>query len=356
LIFERYLKLGSVNLLVRDLGDRGLISKVRHLSTGATRGGVPFTQGPLFYMLRNRFYVGEVNFKGEILPGQQPALLERELFDAVQARLTEQRSHRTTSRVRSRAPLSGLLFDDAGNEMIATHATKNRVRYRYYISRPLQRGHSQTRPGTVSRVPAEAIEAAITEALRDRARESDEQSPENPDRDVIAAHVTKIEVRNKALAVQLREPPASRADFDGEPDATVRQSPVQDLRSAVIMIPWTKPPAKKFREIIQPASPSTHRVRPIRAERRAGLIRALARSRSWLDEIVAGTVTVEDLAARQGCSVRQINLTLSMAFIAPALSRAAIEGRLPRGIGIAQLRDPPAEWSQQFARLGLPQV
>jgi site-specific DNA recombinase len=93
-------------------------------------------------MLRNRFYVGEVTFKGENLPGPQPPLLDRSLFDAVQARLTEQWSHRTISKQKSKALLSGLLFDDAGNKMIVTHATKNRVRYRYYISQPLQRGHS----------------------------------------------------------------------------------------------------------------------------------------------------------------------------------------------------------------------
>ena len=43
-----------------------------------------------------------------------------------------------------------------------------------------------------------------------------------------------------------------------------------------------------------------------------------------------------------------------MAFLAPTLVKAAIEGRLPRGLGIAELRDAPAEWSQQLARLGLP--
>jgi len=47
-------------------------------------------------------------------------------------------------------------------------------------------------------------------------------------------------------------------------------------------------------------------------------------------------------------------MTLSMAFIAPAIVKAAIEGRLPRGIGIAQLRDPPPAWSEQFKQLGLP--
>ena len=82
---------------------------------------------------------------------------------------------------------------------------------------------------------------------------------------------------------------------------------------------------------------------------------SIARGRAWLDEIVSGTASIEAIAARQKCSVRQVNMTISMAFIAPALVKAAVEGRLPRGIGVATLRDAPAEWSLQFERLGLAQ-
>jgi hypothetical protein len=79
----------------------------------------------------------------------------------------------------------------------------------------------------------------------------------------------------------------------------------------------------------------------------------IARGRAWLDEIVFGTATLEDIAARQKCSVRHVSMTISMAFIAPGLVKAAIEGRLPRGIAVANLREPPAEWSLQYQRLGL---
>src|SRR6266436_1342528 len=41
------------------------------------------------------------------------------------------------------------------------------------------------------------------------------------------------------------------------------------------------------------------------------------------------------------------------AFLAPHLVKAAVEGRLPRGIGVTRLRDAPAEWSRQYAMLGL---
>ena len=90
-------------------------------------------------------------------------------------------------------------------------------------------------------------------------------------------------------------------------------------------------------------------------ERRAALIKSIARGRDWLEEIVSGTQAVEQIAARHKCSVRHVNMTISMAFIAPALVKAAVQGRLPRGIGVASLRDAPAEWSRQIERLGLSQ-
>ncbi|MGA6997078.1 MAG: recombinase family protein, partial [Pseudolabrys sp.] len=94
--------------------------------------------------------------------------------------------------------------------------------------------------------------------------------------------------------------------------------------------------------------------RPIRAETRAKLLTAVAKGRHWLDELIRGTVTnVEQIASAENCTVRQINMTISLAFLAPNLVQAAVDGRLPRGVGIANLRDAPAEWPLQYARLGL---
>jgi site-specific DNA recombinase len=84
------------------------------------------------------------------------------------------------------------------------------------------------------------------------------------------------------------------------------------------------------------------------------LVSAIARGRRWLDDVVSGRVTtVAELCAREKCSVRHVNMTISLAFLAPDFVKAAIDGRLPRGIGIARLRDAPAEWSCQYAMLGL---
>jgi site-specific DNA recombinase len=127
------------------------------------------------------------------------------------------------------------------------------------------------------------------------------------------------------------------------------------LRSRLRLMPshHQKPPSRKSRQILIPPGVPQNEVRPIRIERRARLVNAIARGRHWLDEIVSGSVpNIEQIAKRQKCSVRQVNMTISLAFLAPDLVKAAVEGRLPRGIGVERLRDAPAEWSLQFETLG----
>jgi site-specific DNA recombinase len=69
--------------LLRDLKERNIRTRTKQLSTGVTRGGIPFGRGALYYVLGNHFYIGEVKYKNEILPGEQPPIMDRELFDAV---------------------------------------------------------------------------------------------------------------------------------------------------------------------------------------------------------------------------------------------------------------------------------
>jgi site-specific DNA recombinase len=174
LIFRRYLELSGVNALVRDLKERNIRTKRRQLSTGATRGGIPFERGTLFYLLRNRFYISEVKYKGEILPGEQPPIMERALFDAVQQKLTDQWTARTSIRNASDHLLTGLLFDDAGYPMAPTHATKAGIRYRYYVSRPCLHGEAKTaKVGSVTRVPATDIEEIVVKSLNEHQRGQD---------------------------------------------------------------------------------------------------------------------------------------------------------------------------------------
>ncbi len=96
-------------------------------------------------------------------------------------------------------------------------------------------------------------------------------------------------------------------------------------------------------------------MRRIRSENRATLVASIARGRRWLDEIITDpTANPESIANREQCSVRKVNLTLSLAFLAPKLVKAAIDGTLPHGMGVVRLTDLPAEWSRQHQLLGLP--
>ena len=335
---------------MKDLKERGLRSKVRQLSTGGTRGGVLFTQGPLFFILRNRFYLGEVKFKGEILPGPQPPLLDRDLFDAVQQRLSEQWAHRTTTRVRTRALLAGLLFDDAGHKMVSTYTKSGNNRHRYYVSAPSIRGASDESVGSVNRVPAEEIEAVISKAIIANASIDGVSQTETLPRETIERHVERIDVRKNQLAVHMK-----RSTYESEILSGDDANSSDDLhfqKARTIIVPWKKP-SKLARQILLPANTPEHRARPMKAERRAVLVRAIGRGRLWLQEIVDGSETIESLADRQHCSLRHIYMTISLAFLSPTLVRTAIEGRFPRGIGVAALRDAPPEWSQQMKRLGL---
>jgi hypothetical protein len=92
----------------------------------------------------------------------------------------------------------------------------------------------------------------------------------------------------------------------------------------------------------------------MRSENRALLIASIARGRRWLNELIADpTANTESIATRECCSIRKVNMTISLAFLAPDLVKAAIEGRLPHGMGVVRLADLPAEWSRQHQMLGL---
>jgi hypothetical protein len=189
-------------------------------------------------------------------------------------------------------------------------------------------------------VPAPEIEPAIVSALQKYITEqnsgaSDRDDPIKLDHHALSSLVSRTEVQRTQLVISLM--PTDRL-----------------MEAATLSIPRQKPPSKRFRKILIPHGALREDIRPDRAERRLRLISAIARGRRWLDEIMTGSITdAEQLAKRERCTVRQINLTLSLAFLAPALVKAAVEGRLPRGINIERLRDPDPNWTRQIQELGL---
>src|SRR5437899_1591238 len=221
--------------------------------------------------------------------------------------------------------------------MVPAHATKAGIRYRYYASLPHLHGESKTASvGSVSRIPATDIEEVVGKSLNGHLIAQKEKSASGianiGDRQLVLEQVARVEVHEDRLVIRLKA-------------AEVEASDSGDGHS--LSIPWQKLPSRKSRKILVPHGIPKDEVRPTRIERRARVVSAIARGRRWLDEIVSGSVTdVQQIAARQKCSARQVNMTISLAFLAPDLVRAAVEGRLPRGIGVERLRDGPAEWSR----------
>jgi site-specific DNA recombinase len=119
----------------------------------------------------------------------------------------------------------------------------------------------------------------------------------------------------------------------------------------VVRVPWSPTSHKRQREILR-TSPQPSR--PMKAEARVVLLRSIALGRRWLDQIVRGTAAgVDAIAVREDCSKRQVERAIASAFLAPAIVKAAAEGRLPLGVNARALADAPMEWSRQWQVLGV---
>ena len=125
-IFRRYLEVGSIAALAQDLERQGIRTRRQVLSNGKIRGDIPFGVGALHQLLKNRFLIGEVVYRGEVHRGEHDPVLDRALFDAVQAKLAAQAVARQNRLRGSPAILMGRIFDEQGNRMSPTHSNKRR--------------------------------------------------------------------------------------------------------------------------------------------------------------------------------------------------------------------------------------
>ena len=346
-IFERYCDLRSIPALQADLRAKGIVTRVRTLSTGRTIGGVALTNGPLAYILRNRMYLGEINHRRASFPGEHAAIVGRDLFDRVQAILDANRQGRRERRVNAPALLTGKIFDDRGNPMTPSYAVKKNVRYRYYVSSVLAQGR-RDEAGSVPRVRAQAIEDRIVAAIREarsKARSEANETPSTADAELVQMHLKSIVVRKTALDITLTTTmtPATTTPPDADPDD----------QPCCITISWLPPVSNPRREVLTPPGSDAEAVRPMRPEARTKLIVGIATVRRWSSEIMSGNVDLEDLARREQCSERRLRLLLPLAFLAPVIVKAAVEGRLPQGLTTTQLSNLPSDWSQQRRQLGL---
>jgi site-specific DNA recombinase len=344
-IFARYLELGSIRALAEDLDRRGIHSKRRRLSNGRTVGGGRFGVGALAHLLKNRFYIGEVVYRGEVHRGEHEPILDFALFEAVQAKLAAQAVARRCRLRGSPALLTGRLFDDRGNRMSPTHANKGGVRYRYYVSQAvLQR--KPPPPGLISRVPAAEIEALVVAALRNHldASGAAEPLPDN-DRELLERHLERVTLTANHLELRLRQSVEPTQAHDSANNSAGR--PI----ASVTTIPWSSPVPAAVKGTVHVPAHNT----PMTPSRRDALLMAIAKARNWADELVHGRVgSFAVLARREGKVERHIRLLVPLAFLSPRIVSGLLDGTAPAGLTITALaRALPWSWAEQERRLGL---
>ena len=169
-IFDLYLEYRSLLPVVEDLGWRGWCTKQTQTRQGHVRGGRPFTKNSLYQLLTNVTYIGQVRYKHEVHPGEQPAIIELGTWQDVQALLAHNgRARAETLRTRSRALLQGLLHcKPCGCAMTPAQVTRGHRRYRYYTCSAAQRHGWHTCPS--KSVPALALERFVLEQIAAHAR------------------------------------------------------------------------------------------------------------------------------------------------------------------------------------------
>jgi site-specific DNA recombinase len=368
-IYERYLELGCVRQLSKELEKRGIVSKVRISQKGIKSGGCRFSRGALYELLANPIYIGEIRHKQARHPGQHKAILSRELWQRVQRRLNGNaaRGHGTSNGSIS-SPLAGKLFDADGQPLYVQGATKARRRYRYYVSKGLVNG-SASDNGKGCRLAAPEIERAVTIAVRhmlsDRAgllealEKSGIDSPdvratlestsnllrqlriEGASMVSLTDVIDRVHLRDDGISVALGiQVPCSRAGV--RTNSTFNLSRLVPLKM--------KRRGVETRIIMTEGEDLPRKVDP-------ALLKAVARAKAWFEELASGQVSsLTDIARREKIAPRYVERLSRLSFVAPRIIEAICQGRQPADLSAETLLnriDLPLQWSAQLNALGI---
>ncbi|MDP2619263.1 MAG: recombinase family protein [Hyphomicrobiales bacterium] len=368
-LFELYRRHSNTRLVKKAADRVGLRTKSRMPNNGRREGGVPFTRGHINKILVNRLYIGEITHKGTSYPGEHAPIIDRAVWDAVQAQLARNAvKRRHGGNTKHPSLLAGLLYDGEGRPMTPSHATKAGRRYRYYVSRLPDGAESDT--GVAWRLPALALEDAalngIVSFLGDHRRLSEalDITGQLPDglkamlsraslladrisqatpadrRRVTLEFVSRIDVRPNRLCITLRAGPLQ---------ARLGQATDQTRDHGDHAIPFDVPVQFRRRGVetkvvmTGEASPTSY-LDP-------KLIAAVAQAHHWFTALRSSAVaSVRDLAERDRVDRGEVSRILRLAFLAPDIVEAILDGRLPVELTLARLTriaDLPVSWAEQ---------
>ncbi len=353
-IFRRYAALGSVRLLQQDLEAHGIAGKSWTSASGRSWGGKPLGRGALYLILQNRIYCGEIVHRDKAYSGEHAAIIDPELWEAVQIRLAENAVERGAGiRVKNPSLLAGLLFDSEGQRMTPTHAVKNGKRYRYYVSRPLIIG-SRADVAAGLRLPAAEIEqittnrirrllsepASLFEMLKGQVGEAmlqqnlmahaaklGEEWPRMSPlrmRVILLTVVRRVDIFPHEVIIHLR-PRRLPALLDDCP-AAANPAPVADEPTLPLAHPvQLRRAGKEVRMVIDHTDPFAPSAKPD-----PGLIKAIVNAHRFNENLLHdGARKFADLAKREKLNRSYYSQILRLAYLAPDITTAILEGRQP---------------------------
>ena len=373
-IFNQFLRLGNVTILRVWLRENDI----------CTKSGGHFFRGPLYEMLHNPLYIGLTRHKTNTYPGQHQAILDREVWDKVQALLVANRQGgKRKARATKASLFTGLLFDAEGTRYTPTHATKNGRRYRYYTSQAIIKKTEKVE--TPTRIPAPDLESAVIERLLKLLREPGDlvtsirddfqeganlpgdlftrivaratstaatwQTLSGTDRehflqaviDRVIIHPTRVEIRIRVpqFIQQLLGNNTPTADKRGG-NTTV---PPQDYLQLVTSIecPFRHiPQGRALRLIVGNTNITTE------ASRQA-ILKAIARARLWYEQLTTGEAgSISQLAGMHGLSQRFLHAQMKLVQLSPQSIESLMNGTgsLPLSLGDL-LKVIPINWREQ---------
>jgi DNA invertase Pin-like site-specific DNA recombinase len=310
-IFERYLALGCVAKLKQEFDFDGITSKQRLSKRGNKMGGKLYSRGALYGILQNPIYIGKIRHKDQSYDGQHPAIIPKDLWDAVQKKMADQsaamRGHKKAS---DQNLLKGLLFDCEGTAYSPDFTNKGKTRYRYYISQNLiqYRGHPK---GTMARIPAHEIEAVVIDTIHKALFEilALDQVDDYATIEHITSHTSATPdlVRNCVSRVIVKQ---GESQLDANPEA-LRQLLQERLNLEIpkkfkkqthpISITFTTRRSYKGAVIMRPENPEGHTL-----DLAPYQLRNLVRGIIWRDEHFSG-MTLPAIAEREGFSKQHVH-------------------------------------------------
>jgi site-specific DNA recombinase len=381
-IFRRYLRLKSVRALAKELAAAEIRSKRRFHPDGTEYGNQRFSHGALYLMLQNRTYRGEATHKGSAYPGEHSAIVERSLWDAVQAVLTENRVARANG-VNTKQPslLTGMIFDEAGDRLTPTWSVKKGTRYRYYVSTSLVTGSEPTRSSR-RRIPAGNLERVVIDRLRSFFANPGEVL------DAISGEVDEHVGHGQLIAGAKRI--ASKLDGDGSETAKaivkvlVRRVEVApdcvkiDIGRRDLVEVLAAPSIDLTAVDRRPTHPSDDVITltaPVKLQRAGremkmlvdnpsdrtsidiSLLRIVARALDIQARLTDNTnLTVHDIAREEQVTAAYVYTLLRLPWLAPDITTAIVNGRQPPQLNAKKLMrltaHLPADWAEQRVLLG----